>query len=907
MPSQDVGILSLNGGEVAVEALPRIDVERLRAAAETMSNWLPRVLGGMIARPGTAFIGDTASDNRAWLFSFVRSRSETALLEMTPSTMRIWSAGAVITRASVSSTVPSGDFSASTGWTLTATSPAAATISGNHLRLTGANGQRATAEATVTVAAGDQNVRHALRIVVNRGPVLFRCGSTGGDDDYIAETSLDEGTHSLALTPTGDFHLWFANDLLTLKLVTSVEVEASGAMTLPTPWGANDLPNVRMQQSADVLFCACEGIQQRRIERRDTDSWSVVLYKADDGPFTINTGATTLTPSVLNGNGTLTANNPIFKSGHVGAIFRLFHSGQAVQDDLSAEATFTDAVRVTGVTPGTKRASDDQRVITVKISGTWSGTITLESSTESATTGFAAADEAGASGATTFTANGTYTFSDGLSNSIVWYRAGFETGDYSSGTADVQINFASGGGSGICRVTGFTSSTEVNVEVLDPSTDLSGFKNTTATDQWYEGTWSDVKGWPTAVALHEGRLWWAGNDRIWGSVSDEFNSFNIDTVGDSGPIDRSIGFGPVAVINYLLSLEQLVLGADTSEIVAKSSSFDEPLTPTAFALREISTQGSAACQAVKVDSRGIFAQGGDARVYEIAFDGALMNYMTDDLTRLNPTMCSAGIVSFAVQRQPTTRIWFVLDDGTMAVLTYEVADKVVAWTPVTLTGGTVQSVCVLPNTSAEDDVYVEVLRTIDGSAKHYIEKFAYESEAVGGNVNKRADCHIVHTGSSISSMTGLSALEGETVTVWADGKAQASKTVSSGSITLDAAASNVVVGIGFNSDFKSAKLGYAAANGTPLTMRKRVVHLAPLLVNTAWAGFTFGRDFDHLMNLSQKLAGQTVDADEVFATYDSTGTSFHGNWDTDSRVCIRVASPYPATVTGLVVDMTTNG
>jgi hypothetical protein len=46
---------------------------------------------------------------------------------------------------------------------------------------------------------------------------------------------------------------------------------------------------VRFDQSADVLFVACEGHQQRRIERRGTSpnarSWSVVLYQPEDGPF----------------------------------------------------------------------------------------------------------------------------------------------------------------------------------------------------------------------------------------------------------------------------------------------------------------------------------------------------------------------------------------------------------------------------------------------------------------------------------------------------------------------------------------------------------------------------------------------------------------------------------------------
>jgi hypothetical protein len=89
------------------------------------------------------------------------------------------------------------------------------------------------------------------------------------------------------------------------------------------------------------------------------------------------------------------------------------------------------------------------------------------------------------------------------------------------------------------RITAFTSSTIVSAEVLS---DLGG---TSATDDWAEGEWSDRRGWPSAVALYEGRLWWSAASRgIWGSISDGFESFDEAVEGDSGPINRDVGSGP---------------------------------------------------------------------------------------------------------------------------------------------------------------------------------------------------------------------------------------------------------------------------------------------------------------------------------------------------------------------------
>src|SRR5690606_37774116 len=112
-----------------------------------------------------------------------------------------------------------------------------------------------------------------------------------------------------------------------------------------------------------------------------------------------------------------------------------------------------------------------------------------------------------------------------------------------------------------------------------------------------------------AVALYDGRLWWAGRDRVFGSVSDAFDSLDDGVEGDSGPIVRNIGQGPVDTINWLLQLQQLVGGTQSQELVAKSSSLDEPLSPTASRLLPACTVGSSNGQrAVKIDNTAIFVQ-----------------------------------------------------------------------------------------------------------------------------------------------------------------------------------------------------------------------------------------------------------------------------------------------------------
>jgi hypothetical protein len=811
----------------------------------------------------------------------------------------------LVTRAAVSTTITSGDFSSSAGWTLTTSGAgSSATVSGGQLHLDmPTTGGVASATQAITVAAPDQNVRHGFRIVVDRGPVLFSAGTTLGGVDYISQQTLETGTHSLAFTPTGGtVYIKLETISAQEKLVDSISIDASGALELPTSWTASDLPYVRFTQSGDVVFVACQGQKQKRIERRGVYSWSVVDYKADDGPFQApNVSDITLTPSALTGNISLTASRPFFSSSFVGCLFRLFSAGQSTNDSIAADPAFGATIRVTGV--GTSRT------FAYAITGTWTGTITLQRSIESDTSGFTAV--------ATFTTNQAGSFTDDLDNSIAWYRIGFDSGGHASGTAVLALTYASGGAAGVCRVTAYTSTTVVSAEVL------SSFSNTTATLDWSEGDWSDVVGWPSSLAFHDGRLWFAGRDKIWGSVSDAYTSFDIDTEGDAGPINRSVGFGPVDTINWLLPLGRLIVGRQGAETSVRSGSFDQPLTPTNFTLKDCSTQGSAPVGAVKIDTRGVFVQQSNRRVFELSFSTDSQDYNAHDLTRLNPDIGQDGFVDLDVQRQPDTQLHFIRGDGLVAALLHDPEDQVEAWWRIE-TDGEVESVAILPG-QLENRVYYSVLRTINGSSKRFLEKLARRDQSYGLPEARCADCHIYYSGSAVTTITGLTHLEGESVVVWGwntvtpftatlpdgssvtVGKDLGTFTVASGQITgLGSAVTNAVVGLTYSATFKSAKLAYAAQMGTALNQSKKIDTLGLILANTHNQGLECGQSFALMDDLPLVEEGETVDTNTVWEAYDQMMFTLPGNWTTDARLCLRATAPRPAMVLAAVVGVTTN-
>ena len=98
----------------------------------------------------------------------------------------------------------------------------------------------------------------------------------------------------------------------------------------------------------------------------------------------------------------------------------------------------------------------------------------------------------------------------------------------------------------------------------------------------------------------------------------------------------------------------------------------------------------------------------------------------------------------------------------------------------------------VPGTGAADDVYFIVKRTINGVTKRFVEIFDYTDIDT-----TYADAAVFYLGAATSTITGLTHLEGMTVSVIADGVVHPDVVVSSGTITLQYPASNVIVGLGY--------------------------------------------------------------------------------------------------------------
>lgn len=875
-------ILAFNRGMISRLAMARVDLRRYPLAADIQTNWMPRVLGSAMLRPGLEYITTTNGNARAKYLDFIFSVDDTAIVELTSFSMRVLVDEAAITRPAVSTAITNGTFTTDlSGWTdIDEAVSTSQWVAGGYMGIQGHAGNYGGRRQQVTVT--DTGVVHAIRVVIERGHIDMLVGSVAGGEQYFKVT-LGRGTHSLAFTPTGDFHI----DLIAFTeyetLITSCEIEAAGEMVLPTPWSSSELADVRKDQSGDILFVACDGNQQMKIERRGTTSWSVVYYEPETGPFrAINTSKTTISNTTIRGTTTLTASQRVFKSSHVGALFRLESNGQDVDDLFVADEQVGDKIVVTGVGD----ARDMEIVITY---GVAVGTITLQRSVGDT--------DVWEDTLTTYTGSSTATFNDTLDNQIVAYR--LKCTAYTSGTIDGQLRYEFGSVIGVVRIISVTNAKNAEAIVLQTLGNI-GTLGSSATLNWAEGSWSDYRGWPSAVAFAEGRLWWAGKDKWFGSVTDDFSNWDPDFEGDAGPIQRSIGSGPVDTISWLLPLQRLLAGTDGAVITGRSSSFDEPLTPSNFNTKTVITQGSERTQAARIDDTGVFVQRGGYRVLSLAPSADINStYAAEDLSQLVPDIGSSGIELIVIQRQPDTRIHCMRTDGKVAVMVYDKTEDVKCWV-LAETDGTVQDILIMPGPDGEDNVYYLVRRTIEGVNTWYFEKWAHEDECVGGDVSKLADSFVEYDGSNLGH------LEGESVVGWFEGVGYDAVEVVAG--VADGMPVGAIVGLAYDATYKSTRLAFLAQPGeNALASRKRVHSLALVLADTHARGIKCSAvSFDEMDDLPETEAYAAVDPDAVHDEYNYEAFDLPGVWGVDTRLYLKASAPYPCTLLGAIVGLSAN-
>jgi hypothetical protein len=417
---------------------------------------------------------------------------------------------------------------------------------------------------------------------------------------------------------------------------------------------------------------------------------------------------------------------------------------------------------------------------------------------------------------------------------------------------------------------------------------------------------------PSVVTFFEQRLVFANTNNnpqtIWFSKNGDYSNFTVGTADDDALI-YTIAANQVNAIRFLSATRVLTVGTSGGEYVLTSTN-NGPVTPTTTLIRKYSNYGSALIEPVQVADVTLFAQRGGRKVREFKFVGDVDTggYSAPDMTILAEHITTGGITQMAYQQEPDSVVWAVRNDGTLLGMTYRREEKVVAWHKHVIGGefnsgqAVVESIATLPTDSGEDELYMVVKRTIDGSTKRYVEQLKAFDFGADTTAAFFVDSGLSYSGSATSSLSGLYHLEGETLQVMGNGATHPDKTVSSGGIALDYASTSAVAGFGYDSELQTLRVESGSSDGTSQGKPKRIHQITLRFFETV--GAEVGNDSGEIDRIFFRDSSMDMDTAVPLFTGDKD-IEFTGGFDDDDRVYIKQGQPLPLTVLAFFPRMNT--
>ena len=663
--------------------------------------------------------------------------------------------------------------------------------------------------------------------------------------------------------------LEFGNQYFRVYKDGGIVVSGGSPVEFTTPYTTAQLDQIKFAQTADVMYIAHPSHAPRKITRTAHTAWTVTEVDLQRGAMLDqNLTTTTLTANGRTGSVTITASANTFVSTDVGRLVKL-HKGFAKITNFSSATSVTATVQ----------ELEDGRA---ELMPTYAASTLSFHEGDPSATGLEHNDRIEDS-AGDFITQG---FENGMKITISGTSSNNASGKLIVDVTDTVITLAPG--------------IDLANESAGSSFTLTG--DLIADSNFSLGAFSETTGFPAAVAFYEQRLVFAGTSNqpqtIFFSQSGDFENFERGTNDDDGLV-YTIGSNEVNVIRYLASGRQLIVGTSGGEFIVRASGFDEPLKPNNTQIKQQTTYGSADIQPIQVGNATLFLQRAKRKLRELVFSNESDSYVAPDMTILAEHITQGGITAFAYQQEPDSVAWTVRSDGVLSCMTYRREEQVVAWHRHIIGGvfgsgnAVVESVAVIPGDLDEDEVYLIVKRTIDGATKRYVERmsgFDFGSDITDAYF---VDSGLTYSGSAATTISGLDHLEGQTVSVLADGSVHPNVTVSSGAVTLQRSVTKAHIGLPFTSKVETLRVDGGSALGSSQGKIKRISEVTVRLFRSV--GLKVGTSTSELDVVPFRDSGDAMDTATPLFTGDKT-VEFRGGYDDDATIVIQQDQPLPMTI-----------
>ncbi|MGN1058767.1 MAG: hypothetical protein ACI4Q7_05385, partial [Candidatus Avelusimicrobium sp.] len=401
--------------------------------------------------------------------------------------------------------------------------------------------------------------------------------------------------------------------------------------------------------------------------------------------------------------------------------------------------------------------------------------------------------------------------------------------------------------------------------------------------KFYAPRWGARQGWPEAVRFFQARLnWFNGFHGEMTKIDDYYNFETSLKVKDDDAVSVNIKASGMCTVRHAVGGRKLAVMTDGGEFVNTA----DVITPSASGFVQQSNYGCSRVRPVVVGTRVLFVALMGGRIYDLEYDYSSDNYQAEDLCALAPHLFEGKkIVQMDYQSDPSGILWVVLDDGTLVTLSYARQHNVLAWTR-QQTAGQVQGVCVLP-AARESNVFLAVKRG------QYATLEVLGSQLPQSRENAFCvDCGVQKDFQEPQTVVdGLTHLEGETVSILADGNVLPAQTVVNGQITLLRAAKKVSAGLAFTATVKTLPLCVNTQNGE---FTKRLRPVAARAGVKSSAGGDAGMDGLPLDPLVYGADGGLFTGEVAVNV-----AGAHGE---HPQICLRQTDPLPLNVTKLTVE-----
>ena len=501
----------------------------------------------------------------------------------------------------------------------------------------------------------------------------------------------------------------------------------ASVVEINTPYSLSEVKDLRYVQSGNVMFLTHINHKPQVLRRNNLTSWSIEELKYKGGPWVSSSEWMDKDVKLfLSGNTLISEDVEIFHAGMAGALILLEYPKEpkthTIESSLAPNYSESASYEVKGT-------------LNVTTSGEWRGIIAVDRSIDGGATWVTVRQYNRQDTET----QGQWDFTISEAEDRVVYRVraqhdtlrtteqkkekivasggisidnqisvnasgsgGITSSSSSSSDGNIGISYTHGNGkedtpatvnisvSGflkreVYKIVSIVDGRFASVEqesVMLPSDELNPEVKISF---WSIGAWGDYQGYPRACTMYQDRLILAGSkiqpQTVWMSRTGDYADFSTsDPLRDDDAVNLTLAGTKADGIHSLIGEGALLAFTRGGEWLIRGNGDSGAITPTALTAKQQSNIGTKDIQPFTAGGNVIRVQSQGQKVFALGYDLNTDGYTGSELSIMSRHIFKGKqIIGMAYQSEPDSLLWFVLNDGTCAVCTYNPEHEVIGW------------------------------------------------------------------------------------------------------------------------------------------------------------------------------------------------------------------------------------